>query len=163
MYTTEVTGFCIASSDSDYTRLATRIREQNLFVLGIGRRSTPQAFVSACNIFVYTENLEDDEPSAAVKSQNGQVKSSKMKKAVNNNSKKQLRKLFNTAFNLVVQDNGWAHLGALGSALRQVDPGFDPRTYGYKQLSQLVEAHPNLIKVRKTGHKDKPIYHIQLL
>lgn len=163
LYTTEVSGFCIASSDSDYTRLATRIRERNLFVMGIGRSNTPMAFVSACNVFVYTENLQEDDSAVDLSDQSNKPKSStKSKKQVSSNNKKRLYKLFNTAFDLAVQDNGWAHLGAMGSRLRQIDPGFDPRTYGYKQLSQLVEAHKNMIQVKTSGPKDKPIYHIRM-
>lgn len=162
MYTTEVTGFCIASSDSDYTRLATRIREGNLFVMGIGRSNTPMAFVSACNVFVYTENLQSDDNTLRLSDHGSKPTSSVKSKKEDSNSEKQLYKLFNTAYDLAVQEDGWAHLGAIGSFLRQIDPGFDPRTYGYKQLSQLVEAHKSVIAVKTSGPKDKPIYHIRM-
>jgi predicted nuclease of predicted toxin-antitoxin system len=151
LYISEVSGFCIVSSDSDFTRLATRIRESNLFVLGIGRSNTPRAFVNACNVFVSTENLQDNDTPA----QNGQSKlPTQMPKKVSSKSKKQMAKLFNTAFELAVQENGWADLGLMGKFLHQIDPGFDPRTYGHKQLSKLVQEYPELIEVRKSGTKN---------
>ncbi len=150
LYTAGVDGFCVASSDSDYTRLATRIREKNLFVLGIGRTLTPRAFVNACDVFVYTENLgmvavpdtTEVMPTPDVE---------RVQEPDNENAADPIRLegLFRTAFELAVQDDGWAHLGALGSFLRQLDPGFDPRTYGHKQLSQLVQVYTDFIEVRK--------------
>ena len=157
MYTTDVRGFCIASSDSDYTRLATRIRERNLFVMGMGRSNTPMAFVNACNVFVHTENLQTNNNAMSVSGQSNKSKTStQVKKKINNKSKKQLHKLFNTAFDLAVQDDGWAHLGAMGKFLHQIDPGFDPRTYGHSQLLKLMQAHNNMVSVKNMGPKNKP-------
>lgn len=163
LYTSNVTGFCIVSSDSDYTRLATRLRENNLFVLGIGKENTPRAFVNACNVFVSTENLQYNEVPAEASAKTSKVKTpTDTPKKISAKSKKQLTKLFNTAFELAVQDDGWAHLGALGSALRQTDPGFDPRTYGHKQLLKLVQEYPDFIEVRSIGAKTKPIYQVRM-
>jgi hypothetical protein len=118
---------------------------------------------SACNVFVYTENLQADDNAVDLSDQRGKPKSSaKSKKQVSSNSKKQLYKLFNTAYDLAVQDDGWAHLGTIGGLLRQIDPGFDPRTYGYKQLSQLVEAHKDMIDVNTSGPKGKLIHYIRM-
>ena len=149
IYTAGVDGICIVSRDSDYTRLATRIREKNLFVMGIGRKLTPRSFVNACDIFVYTENLppvtEDEEMPPS---------KSKSKSKTGDGKQRSLKQLFLTAFDSVVQEDGWAHLGGLGSSLRQLDPGFDPRTYGHKLLSQLVEATPYF----ETRKQSKGIY-----
>ena len=160
-----VDGICIVSSDSDYTRLATRIREKNLFVMGIGRNTTPRAFVNACDVFVYTENLQSvaedsktDIPVPTAASEN--VPTPAVDDATDPAS---LERLFRTAFDAAVQDDGWAPLSAVGSALRQLDPGFDPRTYGHKQLSQLVEAHPKIIEVKKarsTGNTT--VYYVRM-
>lgn len=149
LYTAGVDGFCIASSDSDYTRLATRIREKNLFVLGIGKELTPRSFVNACDVFVYTENLgvvtssisTEKTPTQDVEPVQEAVKESATNLA-------QFEHLFRTAFE-VAEDDGWANLATLGSSLRKLDPAFDPRTYGYKQLSQLVRACTGFIEVRK--------------
>lgn len=150
LYTAGVEGFCLVSSDSDYTRLATRIREKNMFVMGIGKQTTPRAFVNACDVFVYTENLAEEAtpitpaPAASSKSQTKDSPPPSSSDQVN------LVQLFKTAFELSVGDDGWATLSIVGNSLRQIDPGFDPRTYGHKQLLGLVRARPDLFETRKT-------------
>ncbi|MFQ3674408.1 MAG: NYN domain-containing protein, partial [Aggregatilineales bacterium] len=145
----EFDGICIASSDSDYTPLATRIREKNLFVMGIGRKTTPRAFVDACDVFVYTENLRSN---VEDKSADTPLPTSKLE-GESVPIADHFEKLFRRAFDATVQDDGWAHLGTLGSSLRQLDPGFDPRTYGYKLLSQLVQDNPDFFKIQKRETK----------
>lgn len=155
IYTAGIDGICIVSSDSDYTRLATRIREKNLFVMGIGRSTTPRAFVNACDVFVYTENLQ----SAAEDSMTGIPVPATTPEEIpipttdDATSPARLEQLFRTAFDSAVQDDGWAHLGTVGSALRQLDPGFDPRTYGHKLLSQLVQSNPSFFEIQKRASK----------
>lgn len=136
LYTERVDGFCLVSSDSDYTRLATRIRENRLFVMGIGKKLTPLAFRNACDIFVYAENLQ--KPVAVTESQKSKTELSPESLA-----------LFKKSFDAAVQEDGWAHLGMLGQQLRQLDPSFDPRTYGYRQLSLLVKAYPEHFEVKQ--------------
>ena len=131
-----VSGFCIVSSDSDYTRLAMRIREQGLFVMGVGRSDTPKAFVNACEVFVYVENLS---PHKGQKAQDTTVASSDW------------QTLVARAIDMAAGDDGWVALGMVGHCLRQLDPAFDSRTYGYKQLSQLVNSRPNLFGTRGSG------------
>ena len=140
-----VEGFCIVSSDSDYTRLATRIREQGLFVMGVGRSNTPKSFVNACEAFVYTENLS---PRPESETQVAKVASSDW------------IRMAERAVEMSVQDDGWAFLGAVGTRLRQLDPAFDPRTYGHKQLSLLIKSRPNLFETREsgTGGGPSPVY-----
>ena len=136
-----VSGFCIVSSDSDYTRLATRIREEGLFVMGIGRSSTPKAFVNACEIFVYTENLlpqPEDE---------GETKGLILTDWTEVTSR---------AIELSIQDDGWAFLGAVGNSLRQLDPAFDSRSYGHKQLSQLIRSRPDRFTMRDSNPNGGP-------
>jgi uncharacterized LabA/DUF88 family protein len=142
LYSGGVNGFCLVSSDSDYTRLATRIREKGFFVMGIGRKATPRAFVNACEIFVYTENLglEGDADSPTTPAEVVDI---------SEEAPPDLMTLLKSAFDLAVQDDGWAFLGALGNHLRQLDPGFDSRTYGYKQLSLLIRAYPDAFAVRE--------------
>ena len=136
-----VDGFCIVSSDSDYTRLATRIRENGTFVMGIGEQKTSKAFVNACDIFIYTENIVPKEPKTPVKTSPGKKKE-KSKETI-------LIALLKEAFEMVVQEDGWTHLGSLGKALLQLDPGFDPRTYGFRQLSQLIDAFPDHCELKR--------------
>lgn len=160
LYTLRVDGFCLVSSDSDYTRLATRIRENRLFVMGIGKKLTPRAFVNACDVFVYAENLaKPPAPSAPRKkfkpkapvtaaTPKQEAEPEPVPETVAENAPEFLS-LLQRAFDLAVQDDGWAFLGSLGHHLRQLDPSFDPRTYGYKQLSLLVRAHPEIFEVRR--------------
>ena len=136
-----VRGFCIVSSDSDYTRLATRIREGGLFVMGVGRSDTPKSFVSACEVFVYTENLSP------------QRKSSKQ---VTESDSSDWTEMVGRAIEMAAQDDGWAFLGAVGTYLRQLDPAFDARTYGHKQLSLLINSRPGLFEVRKSKARGGP-------
>ena len=131
-------GFCVVSSDSDFTRLATRIREQGLLVMGIGRRDTPKAFVAACEFFVYTENLQqaalaalsDATPNAS-ESHNGWTG------------------MVADAVQRAQREDGWAPLSRVGSLLQQTDPGFDPRSYGVSggRLSVLVGSRPDLFEL----------------
>ncbi len=138
-----VDGFCIVSSDSDYTRLATRIREMGFFVLGIGKQKTPKAFVNACNVFIYTENLIPRESPAK-----GKEESKKVAAREDKSKKADPIPLLKGAIEMARQEDGWANLATIGFYLHQLDPGFDPRTYGYKQLSQLIKMYSNLFELR---------------
>ena len=131
LYTNKFDGFCIVSSDSDFTKLASRIRESGLVVYGFGERKTPEAFVSACDKFIYTEVLlskEDDGPSIRRKSANELKQDTKL---VN---------LLRNAVEASSDDSGWAHLAPVGSNIAKQAPDFDPRNYGYKKLGELVAA-----------------------
>ncbi len=131
LYTNKFDGFCIVSSDSDFTKLASRIREFGLVVYGFGERKTPEAFVSACDKFIYTEVLlskEDDHPSIKRKSANELKQDTKL---VN---------LLRNAVEASSDDSGWAHLAPVGSNIAKQAPDFDPRNYGYKKLGELVAA-----------------------
>ena len=130
-----VRGFCIVSSDSDYTRLATRIREQGLFVMGVGRSETPKSFVNACEVFVYTENLSPERKSG---------------KRVTKSDSSEWTEMVARAIEMAAQDDGWASLGAVGTYLRQLDPAFDSRTYGHKQLSLLIKSRCDVFEVRES-------------
>ncbi|GAB4538137.1 MAG: NYN domain-containing protein [Anaerolineales bacterium] len=133
-----VDGFCLVSSDSDYTRLATRIRESGVFVMGIGKKNTPKSFVNACDVFVYTENLLPQKPPAPPKPAAQATKAKKVKEVKEEKEELDPMPQLEQAFEMAVQDNGWAALSTMGNALYQLDPGFDPRTYGYKQLSKMI-------------------------
>lgn len=150
LYEGVVNGFCLVSSDSDYTRLATRIREKGFFAMGIGEIKTPKAFVNACEVFVYTENLRSEASTPQITR-----RSTRQKKVVEPSLPDPLV-LLRKAFDMSAQEDGWAHLGTVGNRLRQLDPGFDPRTYGYKQLSQLVRKHSDEFEVREEKSQGGP-------
>ena len=158
LYTAGVDGFCLVSSDSDYTPLAIRIREKNLFVMGIGKQNTPRALVNACDVFVYTENLISE--SAPELPSTSTTRASEAAEA--DNLQGNLERLFRTAFEATAQENGWAHLGAMGNQLRQLDPAFDPRTYGYRQLLHLVQAHPELFDIRKSKKTGSAVIYVRM-
>ncbi len=135
LHASVVDGFCLVSSDSDYTRLATRIRETGIFVMGIGEKKTPKPFVNACDVFVYTENLVTEKK--AVSKQQSKPKDG-TKKVKDEKEEVDPVPLLTQAFEMAVQQDGWASLANMGNALYQLDPGFDPRTYGHKQLSKMM-------------------------
>jgi len=168
IYTADVNGVCIVSSDSDYTRLATRIREKNLFVIGIGKGITPPAFVNACDVFVYTENLqpvsevdiktEPSTPGKTTKKKTAETSAKDTATSAQLKNLKKLKSLMRTAFDSAVQEDGWAHLGAMGDFLRKLDPSFDSRTYGRKSLSQLVADLPDFIELKKDKTNQGGVY-----
>ncbi len=137
--------FCLVSSDSDYTRLATRIRESGCLVIGIGKQTTPNAFVVACDVFVFTENL--DMELATTVTTTSVPKPTKTAEVTASVPTHDPLPLLRQAFEITVQENGWALLTALGNALRQIDPSFDPRTYGVKKLSALLRAHSDVFQI----------------
>jgi uncharacterized LabA/DUF88 family protein len=148
LYEGTVHGFCLVSSDSDYTRLATRIREKGLFVMGIGRKNTPPAFVKACEVFVYTENLLPEKKIIKVIPH--------QQEAIPGSVTNDPLPLLKNAFDMAEQEDGWAFLGTLGGRLRQLDPGFDSRTYGYNQLSQLVKAQKDTFEIKENKSRSGP-------
>jgi len=143
-----VDGFCIVSSDSDYTRLATRIREAGFFVMGIGKRSTPKAFINACNVFIYTENL-------GLRDKEKRKRSGTVEKIAEEQRPRGYDPLplLKAAVDMATDEDGWAKLSTIGFYLRQLDPGFDPRTYGFRQLSQLFKANPAVFDLRFENEK----------
>lgn len=137
-----VGGFCLVSSDSDYTRLATRIRERGVFVMAIGQQKTPKSFTNGCDLFVFAENLisQREKIEAKLKSQSAPVATGQIPKAL---------PLLKKAFKLCVQDDGWARLGPMGTALRDLDPSFDHRTYGSASLKALIAKFPDSFEARE--------------
>ncbi|HEY5728792.1 MAG TPA: NYN domain-containing protein [Anaerolineales bacterium] len=146
LHTRVVEGFCLVSSDSDYTRLATRIRETGIFVMGIGEKKTPKAFVNACDVFVFTENLAA-EKKATQKKQTHAKKSGK-KKDENGKDELDPMPVLSQAFEMAEGQDGWAPLASMGQAIYQVDPSFDPRTYGHKQLSRMIAKLKDKFEIR---------------
>ena len=136
-----VDGFCLVSSDSDFTRLATRIREAGLVVYGFGERKTPEPFVAACDKFIYTEILraKPEEP----KSEEATAEAS-TKPVVDVAESPELRPMIMAALDAVARDDGWAPLGPLGSQMNKNHPSFDPRNYGFSQLSKLMRKQEYL-------------------
>ncbi|MGK5095336.1 NYN domain-containing protein [Deltaproteobacteria bacterium TL4] len=130
LYTEKFDGFCIVSSDSDFTRLATRVRETGLVVYGFGAKKTPKPFVSACDKFIYTEILVEEDESPQKK----EIPAKKLKQDT------KLVTLLRGANESCADEEGWAHLAQIGQQISKNSPDFDPRNYGYQKLKPLLEA-----------------------
>jgi uncharacterized LabA/DUF88 family protein len=137
-------GFCLVSSDSDFTRLAARIREHGMHVYGFGEQKTPESLRKACHRFIYTENLGADQGNS------GPAAEKTEHKPLHPPSK--ARPLIQKAITQLDADGGWVALGGVGSYLQKLAPDFDPRSYGFAKLSSLVEKAGNFeVQVRETG------------
>ena len=134
LYSGKVDGFCIVSSDSDFTRLATRLREAGMLVIGLGEKKTPTPFIASCNKFIYIEILGAEEPEEGT--------SKKETKKTDQTSKldKKVINFIKTSINDLADDTGWAFLGEIGSLLVKKQPNFDPRNYGFKKLAPLIQS-----------------------
>ena len=169
MYTGRFDGMCLVSSDSDFTRLAQRLREEGLTVYGFGERKTPDAFVQACDKFIYTEVLRAEDAAAAPAKSPQKTAKKAAKQAPQVQGKPAdvpappapapkpagplplPLDLIRQAIEEASDDEGWAHLGTMGSYLNKVRPDFDPRLYGQKKLSDLLRQHPRHFKVEERG------------
>lgn len=183
MYTGRFDGFCIVSSDSDFTRLAQRLREEGLMVFGFGEKKTPESFVAACDKFVYTEVLRPDTilvPEVNAKSENilsNSNESNGLNQKISNETQLPSKlppinpiqtklstppiKLIRQAIEEESDDHGWANLGQVGSYLTKIKPDFDPRLYGFKKLSELFKKYSTYFIVEErtiSGTKSKVVY-----
>ncbi|MEI7736500.1 MAG: NYN domain-containing protein [Ferruginibacter sp.] len=160
LYTGKVDGFCIVSSDSDFTRLATRLREAGMKVIGIGEKKTLNPFITACDKFIYIEILKPQVVSSTEKSN----KKPAGKQSVTNNPLSKIEpgiiKLFADSISDLADENGWAFLGDLGNLMLKKKPDFDPRNYGYSKMLPLIKSmHKFEIDERDTGKNNiKHIY-----
>jgi uncharacterized protein (TIGR00288 family) len=145
LYSHNVNGFCIVSSDSDFTKLATRLRESGKTVYGIGEKKTPEPFIVSCDKFIYLEILKGGQ------SGNGDKKV-KTKQVVDKISNKTAALIKETIGDLA-DDDGWAFLGDVGSLLQKKQPNFDPRNFGYQKLTPLISSIKDM-EVEKRGNSE---------
>lgn len=144
MHTGRFDGFVLVSSDSDFTRLASRLREQGLDVYGIGQKKTPEAFRKACKRFIYIENILGPSDATAKPAD---------KPADDTRPMKEARELIYRAMEGIGSEDDWYALGPLGQYMTSANPDFDTRTYGKRKLSDLVQAIPTLEVKRGTGNQ----------
>jgi len=142
LHAKQTEGFCIVSSDSDYTGLAKRIREEGMYVMGIGEKKTPAAFVKSCEVFTFTENLKEDDSEEVITS--AKNKTPKTKATAIRLSKEDL-KTIDKAFEISTNEEDKAHISKVGLNIRKIDPSFDPRSYGVRSLTKLFD---NLTKFK---------------
>ena len=147
LYTEKLDGFCIVSSDSDFTRLASRIREAGLIVLGFGEQKTPKPFVGACDKFIYTEILR--ETASGSLSNSAKLSTAKLK------SDTKLVNLLRNAVENAAGETGWAYLGNVGHNISNFTPEFDPRNYGYTKLGDLIKA-TGLFEINERSSENSP-------
>lgn len=152
LYSGNVDGFCIVSSDSDFTRLAARLREAGMFVIGMGEQKTPAPFIAACEKFKYLEVLASSTDDAQESPQESQAEEKSGRKT-SMASRFQVTRAIKSIVNDSSDDDGWAFLGAVGNLLNKRYPDFDSRNYGYPKLSQFVESLKQFdIDVRPTSN-----------
>ncbi len=133
LYSNKVNGFCLVSSDSDFTRLATRLREAGMEVFGIGEKKTPNPFIVACDKFIYIEILKSETEVI------GKEKNSPKKSSIDKITPKVIKFIANS-INDLADDDGWAFLGDLGSLIQKKQPNFDSRNYGFQKLTPLIKS-----------------------
>jgi hypothetical protein len=159
LYSNRVDGFCIVSSDSDFTRLATRLREAGMKVIGIGEKKTPSPFISACEKFIYIEILKQTTAPIAkditcIIEKSTQATNAGIEK-VNN----ALIKLLTDSINDLADENGWAFLGDLGNLIIKKQTDFDPRNYGFNKMLPLIKSIDVFqVDERDTGNNNKLVY-----
>jgi len=160
LYSEKVSGFCIVSSDSDFTRLATRLREAAMFVIGIGERKTPKPFITACDKFIYIEILKKEKEATSSDKQNN-PKKVKSKPAPQPVVDKDLVLLIQDSIEEISDDSGWTFLGTLGNYLMKKKTDFDPRNYGFQKLYPLIKSLGKFeIQERESGETN--VRHIYL-
>lgn len=157
LYTGRVDGFCVVSSDSDFTRLATRLREAGMKVFGMGEQKTPSPFRAACDKFIYIEILETPPPTKQIK-----LSDLRKKEKVISKTDKNLVQLITSSINDIADEQGWAFLGDLGNMLLKKRPDFDPRNYGFEKLLQLIKSLGLFeIDERESGRRNIKLVYIR--
>ncbi len=148
LYTGHFQGFCIVSSDGDFTRLVSRLRESGMRVYGFGESKTPKSFVNACDRFINIQNLGDSEVGET---------SPSIRPLESPETRKELLEILLKAVEACADDEGWAYLADIGNYIRRVSPGFDPRTYGHKKLGQVFESLESLFEIDDRSSKGSPM------
>jgi len=134
LYSEKVDGFCLVSSDSDFTRLATRLREAGMNVIGIGEKKTPEPFIVACDKFIYIEILKKRT------AETGQIQDKSSEKDSVDKITPKVVKLISATISDLADDDGWAFLGDVGNLLQKKQPNFDSRNYGFQKLTPLIKS-----------------------
>jgi hypothetical protein len=151
LYGEKVNGFCIVSSDSDFTRLATRLREAGMKVYGIGEKKTPEPFIVACDKFIYIEILKKQ----SKESESTLVPDKPEKKVEVDKITPKVIRLISSTISDLADDDGWAFLGDVGSLLQKKQPNFDSRNYGFEKLTPLINSIDKFEIDQRDSYKGK--------
>jgi hypothetical protein len=161
LYTGGVDGFCIVSSDSDFTRLATRLREAGMKVIGIGEKKTPSPFIASCNKFIYIEILHKEakyQPQVKATTKSSHKKDFLPVAKIDND----LIQLISESINDIAEEDGWVFLGVLGNLILKKQPDFDPRNYGHKKLLDMIKTIETIeIDKRPTGKNNISHFYVR--
>lgn len=158
LYSDKVDGFCIVSSDSDFTRLAIRLRESGMKVIGIGEQKTPNSFIVACDRFVYIEVLDGATKKASPKRTTTDPKKSTPKSL--NKIDVQTIELIEATIEDIGDDSGWAFLGDVGNLIVKKKPEFDPRNYGFAKLTPMLKSLTDILEIDERDSDKKGIKHV---
>lgn len=163
LYSGKVDGFCLVSSDSDFTRLATRLREAGMHVIGIGERKTPEPFIVACDRFIYIEILKPQPSKTTTTRGKTNDKSTKEEKEVYEKITSKVIRLITNTISDVAGEDGWAFLGDVGSLLQKKQPNFDARNYGFPKLTPLISSIKKFeIDERESGKSRSKLIYVRL-
>ncbi len=165
LYSDKVDGFCIVSSDSDFTRLAIRLRESGMKVIGIGEKKTPNSFIVACDRFIYIEVLDGAVKKKTSKPETTKTTTSVKKqiekeKEVTNKIDLQTIELIEATIEAIGDDDGWAFLGDVGSLIVKKKPEFDPRNYGFTKLTPMLKSLTDILEIDERESDKKGIKHV---
>jgi hypothetical protein len=162
LYSDKVDGFCIVSSDSDFTRLAIRLRESGMKVIGIGEKKTPNSFIVACDRFIYIEVLDGAIKQKPVKSSITSALESKKPIEPTPSSKIDLQtiELIEATIEAIGDDDGWAFLGDVGNLIVKKKPEFDPRNYGFTKLTPMLKSLTDILEIDERDSDKKGIKHV---
>ena len=162
LYSDKVDGFCIVSSDSDFTRLAIRLRESGMKVIGIGEKKTPNSFIVACDRFIYIEVLDGAVKKKSPKSVANIAANIKKvaTKEVTNKIDNQTIELIEATIEAIGDDDGWAFLGDVGSLIVKKKPEFDPRNYGFTKLTPMLKSLTDILEIDERESDKKGIKHV---
>lgn len=162
LYSDKVDGFCIVSSDSDFTRLAIRLRESGMKVIGIGEKKTPNSFIVACDRFIYIEVLDGaikKKPAkASTTSALGTKKPVETPPAIKIDL--QTIELIEATIEAIGDDDGWAFLGDVGNLIVKKKPEFDPRNYGFSKLTPMLKSLTDILEIDERDSDKKGIKHV---
>ncbi|MFT3794324.1 NYN domain-containing protein [Flavobacterium sp.] len=182
LYSGKLDGFCIVSSDSDFTRLAVRLRESGMKVIGIGEKKTPKAFIAACDRFIFIEVLEGAKkkkpakevpvqgvsiPEPVAVEMENKAKQKATKKATEKAPQKALNtidlktiELIESTIEALGDDDGWAFLGDVGSLISRKKPEFDPRNYGFSKLTPMLKSMNDILEIDERDSEKRGIKHV---
>lgn len=160
LYSEKVDGFCIVSSDSDFTRLAIRLRESGMKVIGIGEKKTPNSFIVACDRFIYIEVLDGAIAKKTPKPSTNLESKKPIEKEVAIKIDSQTIELIEATLEAIGDEDGWAFLGDVGNLIVKKKPEFDPRNYGFSKLTPMLKSLSDILEIDERESDKKGIKHV---